>query len=101
MARLGLWSELSTKERYLAVLRLVRRQGLTYAAAGKILGCSKNCISGALFRAEGKDKGRDRRKTTPRQDRHKWSETSMTETWAEFRKRKAAERAKEKESRNG
>ena len=101
------WSSMTAAEKYEAVIRLVRKQGLSYPQAAAELGTSKNAIAGALGRAEGREtnkvrkarsSGKAGRKSGAKQhERHLWSEENLSEPWAVWSaKRKAARLAASK-----
>lgn len=96
------WVEMSASEKSAAVIRLVRKQGLSYAQAARELGVTRNAVAGALGRAEGRETNKVRkarpvsqagRKIGQRQhDKHQWSEENLSEPWAVWSARRKAER---------
>lgn len=96
------WTSLTVAEKSALVIRLVRKQGLSYTQAARELGVTKNAVAGALGRAEGRETDKVRkarlvsqagRKIGQRQhDKHQWSEENLSEPWAVWSARRKAER---------
>lgn len=87
------WTSLTAAEKSALVIRLVRKQGLSYTQAARELGTTKNAIAGALGRAEGRETHKVRKARPGRRPtKHLWSEENLSEPWAVWAARRKAER---------
>jgi hypothetical protein len=72
----------------------LRDQGLSYAQAGKVLGCTRNAVSRAVRTYIHGIRDEDARRPPEHQRRHTslWTEAKLTEPWAAWSARRKAER---------
>lgn len=86
------WDEASIE-----TLKALRRQGLSFGEIGKAIGCSRNCVCGAVQRHIHNHHGRRARYRAKSylcvSVSAQWTETALTEPYAAFKARKQAERA--------
>lgn len=81
----GFWTMEKT-----AALGQLRADGLSYTHAAKALGCSRNAACAKAWRMR---RPRTAKPATPPTKRRTWSESALTETWADRKARRMAERA--------
>lgn len=68
--------------------------GLSYGEAGRQMGLNRNQVAGLIYRA--RNRGRKAKEPTLRRPRDNcWTESRLTESWAEWSARRKAERARE------
>lgn len=75
-----------------AELIKLRSEGLSFAKLGRALGCTRNAVLSKVHRLDRKPVPRAAG-PQPTRKSHMWNDRSLTETWADRKARRAAERA--------